>query len=297
MNRKPAAKLFLFRLALLVALLSSAPVMANSERHLAAYLRDLEKKSAEFDWGDIRPARIPWQYYRTSTLGKPLIFAQFGNAAGNCTLFLGGVHGDEAPAVYVLLKMAEYIADHPTLFQDKCIIIAPLVNPDGFFCRPQRRVNANGVDINRNMPTKDWTAKAHRQWREKQKRNGRYYPGKRAASEQETAFQVALIKRFRPQKILSLHSPLGLYDYDGPSSDLDSFARWLDSVSRETNHPIKKFGYFPGSLGNYAGNERGIFTLTLELQSSDPRKGKEYFGKFQPVIMKYLNLSIAPGPL
>jgi protein MpaA len=89
-----------------------------------------------------------------------------------------------------------------------------------------------------------------------------------------------------------VHSPLGFYDFDGPSSDLDSFERWLERISRDTNHPLKKYGYFPGSLGNYAGHERDIFTLTLELPSSDVDKGNEYFHKFQTPILKFINLPI-----
>ncbi len=266
------------------------------QKALKIYLGEIEKKHAEYGWGDIQPAKIPWQFYRTTARKKPLIFVQFGNAKDNCTLFLGGVHGDEPPTVYVLMKLANYINDNPLLFKDKCIIIAPLVNPDGFFARPQKRVNNNNIDINRNFPTKDWTAKAIRQWELKYHRNKRYNPGKKAGSEQETGFQIALIKRFKPQKILSVHSPLNLYDYDGPSSDLDNFEQWLDSISKETNHPMKKFGYFPGSLGNYAGHERDIFTLTLELPSSNPGKGREFYSKFQPMIMKYLNLPIESRP-
>jgi protein MpaA len=267
-----------------------------AEKALQGYLAELEKRGAAYKWTDIDPARIPWQYHRTTNRKRPLIFVQFGNVKNNCTLFLGGVHGDEIPTVYLLLKMANYIHDHPSQFRDKCIVIAPLVNPDGFFAQRPRRVNANGVDINRNFPTRDWSARALSQWKGRYSRSSRYNPGKRAASEPETGFQMALIKRFKPQKILSIHSPLGLYDYDGPSSDLDSFEQWIDIISRETNHPMKRYGYFPGSLGNYAGHERNIFTLTLELRTSNPGKGREYFSKFQPMIMKFLDLPIDARP-
>lgn len=267
-----------------------------TEREVKRYIADLEGKCRDFGWRDIKPSRIVWQSHRLTPRQKPLVFFQFGNNKNNCTLFLGGVHGDETPTVYLLLKLAEYVHDHPQHFKDKSIIIAPLVNPDGFFSQPQKRVNINGVDINRNFPTKDWTAKAHHQWQTKAKRNKRYYPGRRPGSEQETGFQIALIKRFKPQKILSIHSPLGLYDYDGPTSDLDSFDQWLEEISKETGHPKKKFGYFPGSLGNYAGHERNIFTLTLELRSSNPAKGQEYYDIFQVMMLKFLNLPIESGP-
>ena len=255
----------------------------------------LEKQRSLYGWTDIKPGAISWEYYRTTKNDNPLIFTTFGNSKGNCVLFFGGVHGDELPTVYLMFKLVHYIKDNPAMFKDKCIVIAPLLNPDGFLAASPTRVNASGIDLNRNFPTKDWQAKAIRQWIAKGKIR-RYYPGGKSASEQETLFQMALIKRFKPQKILSVHSPLNFFDYDGPSSDLNSFEQWLEKISKETNHPWKKFGYYTGSLGNYAGHERNIFTLTLELPSSDPKLGREYFQKFQPSILKFINLPVVGSP-
>jgi protein MpaA len=259
------------------------------------FISALEQQSALYGWTDIKLGTISWEYYRTTKNKNPLIFTTFGNSTGNCILFFGGVHGDELPTVYLMFKLAHYVKDNPALFKDKCIVIAPLLNPDGFLAALPTRVNSSGVDLNRNFPTKDWQAKAIRQWIAKGKIM-RYYPGAKSASEQETLFQMALIKRFKPQKILSAHSPLNFFDYDGPSSDLNSFEQWMEQICKETNHPLKKFGYFPGSLGNYAGRERNIFTLTLELPSSDPKRGGEYFQKFQPSILKFINLPVVGSP-
>ena len=283
-----------FSLFLVLSLIIPAQTFAldSSPANIRAFLKALELRCIEYGWTDIKPNEIKWEYHRTTQRKYPLVFTQFGSSKKNCILFLGAVHGDELSTAYVLLKFAHYIKDNSTLFKDKCIIIAPLVNPDGFFSKPSERVNATGVDINRNFPTKDWHSEATHDWENKYHRNKRYYPGKKPGSEPETLFQIALIKRFKPQKILSVHSPLGFYDFDGPSSDLDSFERWLERISRDTNHPLKKYGYFPGSLGNYAGHERDIFTLTLELPSSDPDKGNEYFCKFQTPILKFINLPV-----
>ena len=267
----------------------------DSSGDLKKYLSSLEEQFSRYGWKDINPREIPWEYYRTTKLKKPLMFVTFGNSSKNCILFLGGVHGDELPTVYLMFKLAHYVKENPALFKDKCIVIAPILNPDGFLSASPTRVNANGIDLNRNMPTKDWAAKAIRQWTAKGKL-ARYNPGTRPASEQETLFQIALIKRFKPQKILSAHSPLNFFDYDGPSSDLNSFEKWMEQICKEINHPLKKFGYFPGSLGNYAGHERNIFTLTLELPSSDYGQGRNYFEKFQPSILKFIRLPIVGSP-
>ncbi|KUG24342.1 hypothetical protein ASZ90_005807 [hydrocarbon metagenome] len=267
----------------------------NVSKELKKYTEALEKQCVKYGWTDIKPQEIPWEYYRTTKKKRPLIFAHFGDLEKNCVLFLGGVHGDELPTVYLMLKLAHYIKDNPQIFKDKCIVIAPLVNPDGFFAKVPRRVNATGIDLNRNFPTKDWYSKSLKQKNGKSRKGKRYYSGSKPASEQETMFQIALIKRFSPQKILSAHSPLNFFDYDGPSSDLDSFERWLEMISRESQHPLKKFRFYPGSLGNYAGNERSIFTLTLELPTSNPGKAKEYYNRFQTSIIKFINLSVSEG--
>jgi protein MpaA len=262
-------------------------------KDLRKYAEALEKQCIKYGWTDIKPQEIPWEYYRTTRKKRPLIFAHFGNSEKNCVLFLGAVHGDELPTAYLMLKLAHYVKDNPQIFKDKCIVIAPIVNPDGFFAKVPTRVNANRIDLNRNFPTRDWHAKALKKKNSRTVRTKRYYSGSKPASEQETMFQMALIKRFNPQKILSAHSPLNFFDYDGRISDLDTFERWLEMISRESNHPLKKFGFYPGSLGNYAGNERSIFTLTLELPSSDAGKAKDYYNRFQTSIIKFINLSVS----
>jgi murein peptide amidase A len=269
---------------------------ATPSADLNKFVHALDRKNARYNWNDISAGGIPWEHHRITRKGHPLIFAQFGKPSGDCILFFGGVHGDELPTVYLMLKLARFLRERPDVVRDKCIVIAPLVNPDGYFAFKPTRVNANGVDLNRNFPTKDWNSDAHRRWAAKSKNNPRYYPGAYAASEQETLFQMALIRRFKPQKILSVHSPLNFFDYDGPSADLDSFEKWMEKICKEANHPLKKFGYFPGSLGNYTGHERNIFTLTLELPTSDPKLGGEYFRKFQPAFLKFIQLPMIGTP-
>lgn len=294
--KNPLPDLTLFFLLFFLFFPANVFSFDSSSSDFRKYISALDAQCSRYGWTDVKPGAIPWEYHRTTKNNYPLMFAYFGNTAGSCVLFLGGVHGDELPTVYLMLKLAHYVKDNPAMFKDRCIIIAPLVNPDSFLSAAPTRVNANGVDINRNFPTRDWQKDAIRQWIAKGKKNRRYYPGTKPASEQETMFQTALIKRFQPQKILSVHSPLNFFDYDGPSSDLNSFEQWMEKISREANHPFKKFGYYPGSLGNYAGHERNIFTLTLELPSSDPRNGGEYFRKFQPSILKFINLPVVGSP-
>ncbi len=51
----------------------------------------------------------------------------------------------------------------------------------------------------------------------------------------------------------------------------------MEQICKELDYPLKNFRHYPGSLGNYAGHERNIFTLTLDLPSPDPKRGLQYF--------------------
>jgi len=242
---------------------------------------DLKMHFKKMGWNDLHPERINWQYYRKSQMKRPLVFTAFGESKKDITIFLGGVHGDESPSVYIMFRLAEFLKQNPHLYKNKTIIIAPLINPDGFFRTPQTRANARGVDINRNFPTGNWHS-AHQD---------RYFPGPSANSESETKFQVALINRYKPNKIISVHSPLGFYDYDGPSSDFDAIVVWLKKMSRENGLPLRRYKVFPGSLGNYAGVERKIHTLTIELPSSVPQQSAKNFDRMKRTLLDVLDIS------
>jgi protein MpaA len=279
---------FPFRVAIfLLCLISigflSAPSDAAQENpdEFQKFSSELKGHFGNLGWKDLVIEKSDWEYHRKTRSNRPLMFAAFGNRPEKVALFLGGVHGDENPSVYILFRLAQFLKRNPELYANKTIVIAPLVNPDGFLAKPQRRTNSAGVDINRNFPTKDW----------RQSRKDRYYSGPRANSENETRFQIALMNRFKPGHIISIHSPLGCNDYDGPSSDLDSLVVWLKKVSTENNLPLRRYQVFPGSLGNYAGMERGVHTLTLELPSSEASRGPAYFDQFKRMFLDILDLN------
>jgi protein MpaA len=92
---------------------------------------------------------------------------------------------------------------------------------------------------------------------------------------------MEIIDTFTPDKIISLHSPLNFVDYDGPGdrrpnaylSAAERRAKAIGQVLAATSKRMKfvDYPFFPGSLGNYAGNERNIPTITVELSSSHHR--------------------------
>ncbi len=145
------------------------------------------------------------------------------------------------------------------------------------------------MDVNRNFPTGDWLKEAHRKWKSAYRSDKRKFPGKKAASEQETIFQMNLIIRYKPNKIVSVHAPLTLLDYDGPSLTNETgkpAKALLDGMSEKSaNYKVQNYPVFPGSLGNWAGSEKRIPTYTLELPNSNPAETEKFWGMFKDAVI------------
>lgn len=239
--------------------------------------------------------RIRWETKFKSVAGNPLIYAVFGSGEMT-TLLLGGVHPDELTPIPLAFRFANYLEENRQIIPaNSRVVVAPLINPDGFFRKASTRVNGQGVDLNRNFFTQDWYTSAKNWWITRRQRNEQHFPGHIPNSEIETLFQIWLIDNFKPDKIISVHAPLGFYDYDGPGdrklkslTTSEQKARNLvEHMSASSkNYKIVDYSFYPGSLGNYAGNERGIPTITLELETTNPSKTGEYWRQFSPGLVQ-----------
>ena len=268
------------------------------------FCKKIEKKFEQLGWISARCEKNQWHHVRNSYLGDPLMWVVFGDENAHktdkkdCTMFFCGVHGDETTTIKFCFDLIDtLLVKPPAYFHDKLVVVVPLVNPDGFFADAPSRTNHRGVDINRNFPTNDWNKSALKLWDKKFKKNKRRFPGHHAMSEPETVFHVNIIKRYKPTKIVSLHSPLSFVDYDGPGDfkkDTNKVGTEASNLLLQMSESSKKFRisnypFFPGSLGNWAGNERDIPTYTLELPSTDPLKATRYWVLFQEAIFKVID--------
>ena len=111
----------------------------------------------------------------------------------------------------------EDLKANPEIIGGNLVVIAPIVSPDSFFKKRPTRTNARGVDVNRNFPTSDWNKKAISLWKKRYRKDRRRFPGHHSLSEQETRFQVNIIRSYLHNKVISVHAPLTLLDYDGPA--------------------------------------------------------------------------------
>ncbi len=203
-------------------------------------------------------------------------------------LFLGGVHGDEIEGVWLMQRLqngfSELIRSLPNGGDGLMVSVVSAVNPDGIFLKT--RVNANGVDLNRNLPTADWTSVAT---------NPRYPPGSAAASEPENQCLVGLIDEFKPHAILSAHSfsRVQVNANGSVESGTRKVAKaWANELSKLCQYPVTEdIGYpTPGSLGTYAGEEKKIPTITLEIEKGLDRE--RVIQIHIPVLVKTLDFWI-----
>lgn len=171
-------------------------------------------------------------------------------------LLLGGIHGDELTASSIVFEWMEWLQGPQS--QEFHWHVAPVVNPDGLLAARPQRVNANGVDLNRNFPTPGWERDARHYWVKTTGRDPRRFPGQTPLSEPESRWLDQEIDRFRPHVIISVHAPFGVLDLDGPAKAPRQFGKLF----------FNRVGIYPGSLGNYGGVHKNVPVITIELPNA-----------------------------
>lgn len=276
------AGLFIFAVCTANTNLAMAAPLASVEgacNNLASKLRSVsagECKSAGLNVASsasVQGQPILWRDYRSVKSKTP----------AKRVLLVGGIHGDELSSVAVTFEWMRRLSDQEK--QPFYWRVVPCLNPDGVLAKISKRVNANGVDLNRNFPTPDWNAKATLYWSSKTKSDPRRYPGKKAGSEPETRWLIEQIKSFKPDAIVSIHAPYGVLDFDGPRTPPQRLG-FLN---------LNELGTYPGSLGNYAGEFLGIPIITLELPHSEASPTVAQSGRIWSDLLKWLERNLPQG--
>lgn len=192
-----------------------------------------------------------------------------GNLNRPKVLVIGVFHGDEPQGKFLIEK---YYETH----KNTNLLLLPCLNETGY--QKGTRKNSNGVDLNRNFPTKNW---------ELTNIEDDYFGGNSPASEEETKFVIDVVEKYSPKLILTLHAPYKIVNYDGGED-----ARVIsEKISGIIGYPVEKnIGYpTPGSFGTWAGIERKIPIITLELDETvDVEKLVEpVFKVFEMLEAKY----------
>ncbi len=206
----------------------------------------------------------------TSVGGTPIVhFEKTGHdKAKRRILVFSLIHGDETGAGSLVRYWLERLNEIDPRNDWR---IVPVLNPDGF--KSKTRTNANNVDLNRNFPTTDWEELATASWKKQTSSNPRRFPGTVAGGEPEVKCALKHIEEYKPEFVVSIHTPLGVLDFDGPKVKPPSFS-YL---------PWKSLGNFPGSLGRFMWAERKVPVLTTELRPTMPSTF-DTFDRLQDVL-------------
>ena len=196
----------------------------------------------------IKPVAVRSEVIGRSVANREITMHVFGDDSKPVVLVFGGIHGEEGTAASTAESLVSYLRKNLEFCRGRCIAVIPRLNPDGL--NVHRRVNNRGVDLNRNFPAHNFKACV--------------LHGSHPASEPETRALVKVMNLLQPVRIMSIHScRRGRHgnNWDGPA------AKIAESMSQYNNY--KHFGTWhnptPGSFGNWAGVDKKIPVITLEL--------------------------------
>lgn len=189
--------------------------------------------------------------YGVSVLGTTLRYIP---CLGKCRLLVvAAIHGEEPDTTFLLSRSLRAFRSN---FNSVAFVLC--ANPDGVALGT--RGNANGVDLNRNFATSNWSAdKTPSRSVLEAPRDTLLSPGTSAGSEPETRALVSLVEKLDPESIVSMHSPIGCIDAPAATG----LVRELGDVFGLPY--VADIGYgTPGSFGTWC-KEHKKECVTLEL--------------------------------
>jgi protein MpaA len=158
-------------------------------------------------------------------------------------LIVGCIHGNE-PAGIAVTRALTATSVPPELD----LWVVPDLNPDGVAAHT--RVNAHGVDLNRNFPY---------QWRPLGPPGSSEYAGARPQSEPESRILVALLHHVRPTLGIWYHQALDVVDRSQGPLALER------RYGAATGLPLRKLIDYPGSAVGYEDHLLGPTAFVVEL--------------------------------
>jgi protein MpaA len=148
----------------------------------------------------------------------------------------------------------------------RTIVVIPTINPDGFAA--DTRLNADGIDLNRNFPSNNWQTRvteplANTVWTN----DGGPYP----LSAPESQALASFYEAHRPRLTLTMHSHGGIVEANDAGDSIALGAQYA-ALADYKPIPTYEIGDFfdyttTGAFEDWANNKLGLPVLEVELQS------------------------------
>lgn len=219
-----------------------------------------------------------------SVKGRPIVAYYYGSGS-TTSLFTGGMHGNEWSGQQTMQAWANYLDTHaPEIPVGKQVVIVPNTNPDGIAAGS--RLNARGVNIDRNFATADWKSDIQVAG------GGTLVGGGGSApmSEPETQALANLTRQLNPRIEVSYHAQgrlVGANDYADSRTIASLYASTVGYSTMFGGSAEEIMGYsFSGQYEDYIAQKLGRPAILIEL----PSASGNYLSSQLPALWKIVNL-------
>ncbi|HKH65459.1 MAG TPA: M14 family zinc carboxypeptidase [Solirubrobacterales bacterium] len=193
-----------------------------------------------------------------STAGRRIELRQLGRPKWSGELLVFGcIHGDECAASKIQPVSASLTAGCPDPSSD--IYFIPNLDPDG--TTAGSRLNARGVDLNRNFPS---------EWKRMGRPFGPQYSGSRPFSEPETRFAAQAIRALRPEATIWFHQYRGERPFVRAWGQSMDGARHFAALARM---PFRAMRWPAGTGPNWQNHnfQGAAFVVELPREAAEPQ--------------------------
>jgi len=229
---------------ILVVILASALGLASP---VFAPYRDYQYLMMDFmALANSFPGLMTYETIGKTVLNKDIIMFKIGNPNGGRVLFDGGMHGTETIGGELLYLYAEWLLTSNDPLANRILngdytLLIPALNVDRY---NRDRVNANGVDLNRNFAT-NWERSGSSD------PNSDTYHGTGPLSEPESQNIINVLHNYAPSFYVNLHMWAGPYyagSTYGNKAYYSSLVNKISSLSKSRGvTPYPYYGEFGGA--------------------------------------------------
>ena len=182
-------------------------------------------------------------------------------------LIIGGIHGNEYSSISIIFKWITILNQNTVNAYHWKII--PLLNPDGLLQDLSKRVNANGIDLDRNFSVD--TGSDQDETNKHGQETTRWEP--------ESQWLAEEIERYKPDAIITVHAPNSSRNYKRSNNSQPALGAQYQN----------KIVPYPNSFNQYVSVRIDIPILTVELPYANVMPTQSEINEIWEYLIMWLN--------
>lgn len=245
----------------------SYPVCASVKVQLSAAAQNVYGVAGDSAWSYTSRSHCYTTYsIGTSVQGRSITAYQFGSGP-SMVLYIAAMEGNEQNSAELLQQWIPNIDANPgKIPSDRTIVVIPQINPDGFAA--DTRLNAAGIDLNRNFPANNWQTQVTEPLGNNVWTND---GGPSPLSAPESQALANFYEAHHPRLTLTMHSHGGIVEANDAADSIALGAKYA-SLADYRAIPTSAIGNFfdyttTGAFEDWANDKLGLPVLEVELES------------------------------